>query len=231
MTARRALHGPRFSLFRGWWIAIAQNVAPRWFHARERRRYEEENRRLLSSSDLPTFALVGAPAGEVVAGEVVTRVLSASLVTRRAGLLRLRRVARGGVTQLCTTQPTPGGGELRITSERRRPDVETAPAGRERVLMIHNFLARSGISGDARVERREIELSPGMSYRLLTVSEDAWTPFRFVVDGEPQDSERITLGYNWLAIGTVADVAVAIEGHHFDPDRLELVRLDRGVSY
>ena len=224
MTARRVLHGLRLPLLRGWWIAIAQSVAPRWFHARMHRRHEEESRRLLSSSDLPTFALADASAGEAV-----TRVMSSSMVTRRAGPLRLRRVAYGGVKSLCTTQPTPGGGELRITSERRLPDIETAPEGGERVLMIHNFLARVGISGDARVERREIELSPGMSYPLFTVSEDAWMSFRFVVDGKPQDSERITLGDDWLALGAVDDVAVAIEGHHFDTDRLELVRLDRGV--
>jgi hypothetical protein len=94
--------------------------------------------------------------------------------------------------------------------------------------MIHNFLARLGISSDARVERREVELSPGKTYPLFTVSEDAWTSFGFVVDGESQDFERITLGDHWLAFGTIDDVAVAIEGHHFGPDRLELVRLDRG---
>jgi hypothetical protein len=95
--------------------------------------------------------------------------------------------------------------------------------------MIH-FLARLGISSDARVERREVELSPGKTCPLFTVSEDAWTSFGFVVDGEPQDFERITLGDHWLALGTIDDVAVAIEGHHFGPDRQELVRLDRGVS-
>jgi hypothetical protein len=60
---------------------------------------------------------------------------------------------------LCTSRPTPGGGgELRITSDRRRPDIESAPEGRDRALMIH-FLARLGISSDARVERREVEVT------------------------------------------------------------------------
>jgi hypothetical protein len=60
MTTRRVLRPPRFPLFRGWWIAIAQNVAPRWFHGREHH--------------FPTFALADAPAGAAV-----TRVVSASI--------------------------------------------------------------------------------------------------------------------------------------------------------
>jgi hypothetical protein len=68
-------------------------------------------------------------------------------------------------------QPTPGG-ELPVTGERQRPDIELALDGRDQVLMIHNFLARLGISSGARVERREVDLYQGKTYLLFTVSED-----------------------------------------------------------
>jgi len=96
--------------------------------------------------------------------------------------------------------------------------------------MIHNFLAGSGHSSDTDVEQREVEVTPGKTWPLLSVPEDAWRPLGIVVDGESQDFERIILGDHWLALGTIHDVVVAIEGHHFDPDPLDLVSLDRGQS-
>jgi len=129
---------------------------------------------------------------------------------------------------LRTVEQTPCGGELRVTSERRRHDLHAEPGDLQRALRVHNFLARLGpVADDARVAQREVALSPGQTYPLLTVSEEAWRPFEIVIDGEPQDFERITIDDHWLALGTVDDVGVAIEGHGFDPDPLELVRRDR----
>jgi hypothetical protein len=215
----------RFQLLHGWWIAIAQNVAPGRFHARERRRIEEDNRRVLSSSDIPTFALAGAPSTETATRVVLTG--WTGMRHKKAGILGLRRFAAGTVTSLHTTQPTPGSGELRVTSQRRRHDIQIE-GDFERALMIHNFLARLAFgAADTRVALREVALRPGQTSPLLTVSEDAWTPFQILINGEPQDFERTTIGDHWLAIGTVDDVDVAIAGHSFDPDGLELVRLDR----
>ncbi|MGD0084769.1 MAG: hypothetical protein ABSD78_16485 [Acidimicrobiales bacterium] len=214
---------PRFPVLHGWWIAIAQNVAPGRFHAREVRQVEEYNRRLLTSSDVPSFALAGTPSAATA-----TRVAQAGMRLRKAGPFGLRRFGDGAVTSLHTTQRTPGGGELRVTSERSRNDVERESDGPERALMIHNFLAFLGLPADhAGVALREVPFSPGRTWPLLTVSEDAWRPCEIVIDGEPHEFERITIGDHWLAIGTVDDVDIAVEGHGFDPDRLELVRLDR----
>jgi hypothetical protein len=224
MIRRGGLGRPRFPLLHGWWIAVAQNVAPRRFHARECRRHEEDNRRVLTSSDIPTFALAGSPSPET-ATSVVLKGMTAtrSKNARRWGLCRF---VGGVVTSLHTTQPTPGGGELEVTSQRRRTDIPIE-AGWDRALMIHNFLNRSGhATDDARVARREVALCPGQSYPLLSVSEDAWIPCRILINGEPEDFERTTIGDHWLALGTVDDVEVAIAGHSFDPHRLELVRLD-----
>jgi hypothetical protein len=224
MIRRGRMGRSRFPLLHGCWIAIAQNVAPRRFHARETRRIGENNGRLLTSSDIPTFALAGTPSTETATRVVFTG--WTGMRPKKTGLLGLRRFGAGAVTSLDTTQPTPGSGELRVTSQRRRRDIDIG-ADFDRALMIHNFLNRSGlIANDARVARREVALRPGQTYPLLTVSEDAWTPFQIVINGEPQDFERTMIGDHWLALGTVDDVDVAIAGHSFDPDRLELVRLD-----
>jgi hypothetical protein len=238
MTRKGLVRRPRINLPYGWWIAIAQNVAPRWFHPRERRRMEEHRRRLLTSSDLPTFALAGTASCETappVVGEVATaasettlRGFSGSMGIKKAGPFGSHPFAAGTVMSLHTAQHLPGGGELRFASHRRSDDLQTEPDDRQRALMIHNFLARLGLPAvDARVAWQEVDFSPGPKYVLLAVSEDAWRPFEIVIDGEPQDFERITIDDHWLALGTVDDVSVAIEGHSFDPDRLEFVRLDR----
>jgi hypothetical protein len=142
MIRRGPMGLARFQLLHGWWIAIAQNVAPGRFHARERRRIEEDNRRVLSSSDIPTFALAGAPSTETATRVVLTG--WTGMRHKKAGILGLRRFAAGTVTSLHTTQPTPGSGELRVTSQRRRHDIQIE-GDFERALMIHNFLGPVGL--------------------------------------------------------------------------------------
>jgi hypothetical protein len=210
----------RFPLLHGCWVAIAQNVAPRRFHARERRLHEEEQRRMLTSSNLPTFALAGTGPDEVK-----TRFVSGFGTVQMVGPLRRRR----GVvaSSLSTTQGTPGGGTLRFTSQ--RPSGEGIDEHR-RALLVHNFVASCGLAQDQLVERHNVTLLPGLSHDLLSVPGDAWSPHQVRVDGERYDFERATIGDHWLAIGLIDDAEVAIEGHSFDPEPLDLVRLDRPAS-
>jgi hypothetical protein len=51
-------------MLHGWWIAIVQNVAPKRFGSRQQRLHEEQQHRMLTASDIPTFAIAGTPAGD-----------------------------------------------------------------------------------------------------------------------------------------------------------------------
>jgi hypothetical protein len=222
MTRKSMIELPRFPLLGRWRIAIAQTLAPGWFHAREQCSIKEDNRRLLSSSDIPILAL--ATSSDGMATHLV-------LIGRRIGKARPSRLhgfTAGAVVSLHTVQQTPGGGEVQVTSERQRHDVQTQ-AGAEKALMNHNFLTRLSLpADDARLAQREMALVPGQTHPMFTASEDAWTPLedrhRRGATGlrAPHDREH------WLALGTVDHVEVAAAGHDFEPDRLELVRLDPG---
>jgi len=170
-----------------------------------------------TSSNIPTFALA-----DTTPDDVKTRVVSRFGTVEIVGSFRRRR----GIvaSSLSTTQGTPGGGTLRFTSQ--RPSGDGIDEHR-RALLVHNFLASCGLADDQRVERRQVTLAPALSPDLLSVPGDAWSPFGIRVDGEPHDFERVTVGDHWLAIGLIDDADVAIEGHSFDPEPLDLVRLDR----
>jgi hypothetical protein len=211
-------------LLGGWWIAIAQNVAPKRFHARESRRRAEEEQRMLASSS-PTFALVGVPVDEVP-----VHVVTALGTIKRSGPLGLRRHRDTVPTSLRTLQRIPGGGEVAITSERRHSDGGPRPGVAESRLAVHNFLAHAELADHPLVEKRDRTFSPGTTHSLLCVRDDAWFTSPVVIDNAPTNFERVTIDEHWLALGAVEDADIAIEGHRYDPSVLELVRLDRPVG-
>ncbi len=235
MTTGRVFRRPRFPVvhgwwwapvIQGWWTAIAQNVAPRRFHARVERRLQEDQRRMLASTDIPTFALAGDGSADTTTRIFVS---TGGIAMKRDGPFGLRRFRVHVAKSLCTSERTADGGDVSITSERQSRTFEVPPNLRERAHMIHHFLVRLDLpADDSRVERRTVDFPPGRAHPVLAVSEDLWSPFEIVLDGKLLAFERVMIDDHWLALGTVDDVAVAIEGHHFDPERLELVRLDRG---
>ncbi len=197
----------------GWWIAVAQNVAPKRFHAREQRRLLELRRQVLAESGMPTYGLAGVPVDNDPS-------LAGAIALGTVGSSGRRGPGQGTVTSLSTSQRTAGGGHVRCTSE-RRPGSDSD--GRQRAMLVHNFLARAGLVDDPRLERREVNFGGTRTHEVMSVPADLWRPFVVVIDGERHEFSRVTLGEDWLAIGALDDLDLAIEGHAFDADPLELV--------
>jgi hypothetical protein len=152
------------------------------------------------NDNLPTFGLVGNAPDSV-------------------------RAERVWMTLLSTTQPSPNGGRLRVTTWRVLVDPpETTEM--HRAVAIFNYLNRSGrVSffphGEVRFP------GSGRRYRLPSVPDDAWRPYKVAIDANGYNFKRVTFDDSWLALGIVDDFEVAIEAYGYDPLRLDLVRIDR----
>lgn len=211
----------RDPLLAGWWIAVAQNVAPKRFHARETRRLCEQRRQMLAESGMAIYSLAGVPVEDdrSDAGEVA---MMGGLAVAARGALGRRRASGVVVSSLSTSQRTPGGGQVRFTSYRHGSGTELDE--RQRAMLVHHFLTGAGVvDDDPRVERCEVSFTPSVSRQLIRVPDDAWSRYVVRVDGQQHPFKRVTFGEHWLALGVVNDVDLAIEGHGFDADPLELV--------
>jgi hypothetical protein len=213
----------RHPLLHGWWIAVAQNVAPRRFHAHEQRIRVQENREMLASCDIPTFALVGG-AGGLTPEHPEPQVAGGIGTVGEAGERGRRRPRHFSATTLTTAQETADGGWVRCTSH-RGSGVETDD--RQRSHLVHNFVARAGLADDPRVERRGVVLPAARMHDLLAVPENAWRPVAVTVGARRYEFEGVTIDRHWLALGEVDGVSVAIEGHGLDPVPLDLRRVAR----
>lgn len=152
LTCKRELHRPgagqdprrlpviptcrrRHPLLAGWWIVLAQNVAPKHFHARESLRAERRRQQMIASARGLAFDLQRRGR---LAGPAATTAASGGLMTAGGR----RRVGHGHgyevtVSSFSTTQRLPGG-ELRLTSWRR----SSAKTELHRREMLHqNFFA------------------------------------------------------------------------------------------
>ena len=138
-----------------------------------------------------------------------------------SGRFSARHLARSELTSLITTQPTPGGGILRVSTWRQLDGPPDA-ADWERALAIHNYLNRSGHGSS--FPQTAVPLS-GQSYDLLTIPYDSWVPVEIAVDEARYEFKRVTVEDSWLALGGIDDFEVAIAAYGYDPGRLELVKL------
>jgi hypothetical protein len=214
-------------MLHGWWIAIAQNVAPKRFGARQSRLMAERQQRILASCDLPTFALASTSADRDPDNPVDPRSLTGPMTLSGFGVGGRGRSGpsvasvASVASSISTTERVPGGGWLRFTSQRRCTGHDEL----QRALIVHNFLSAAELSGDRRVKLREFEVGP-RAHQVLAVPDDAWDLQMIVIDGEMTTFDSVIIDAHWLALGVIGDVDVAIEGHEVDPTTVELVRLD-----
>jgi len=171
----------------GWWIEIAQHVAPKRFQENERRRSEAENLQLAMACDLPIYGLVDERQGS---RDVTSGFWQASLGPGRRKARRVR-IDSAVVHEITAAHASSDGGRISVTTYRGggHNDAET-----ERARLLNNFLNSSLEPDDVleadRVDHRESR----RSFRLRTATPGAeWLGFEVLVDGELKHFDRLNV--------------------------------------
>jgi len=156
---------PRFRLY-GWWTAVAQNVAPRWFHARQKRLSDERRARIVAVGTTPAFGLADWP------GERSVHAAEVTWSTRRScPLRRHRRVGPIDVHEVGAHHTTSADKHLVVTTRRRIG--HEAWSDESRSMKVHQFLLTAGYrpSGTSRHRDRSSAVRRSWSARLGTTKE------------------------------------------------------------
>jgi hypothetical protein len=237
-------HRSRF--LRGWYVAVAQNLAPKRFHARESRIHREAQLRLLAQCDLPLY---GA-SGDWVASRRC-HVTSGVGRHRHGGPLGPSRLHQDDFVAMEIQAVHSGPNQRLSVSSRRQRNGVSWPED-ARWVEISNFLGSLRMAGDggelSAQERKAADearraLGGGPESRTHRIGEPAgatkpprefshdhraaitWTPFEVPVDDQQVQFQRFSIGDRWLALGTVGAVDIAVVAHRVKASNLALSRI------
>jgi hypothetical protein len=128
------------------------------------------------------------------------------------------------VDELTALHEAPDGGTLSVTSHRRgRPEVD-------RARLVNSFLSISWVIDHREPSKTDwrAELTPEVASRprlAASPSSAEWCAFEVRVDGAAARFERLSIAGHWLALGTMGEQPVSIEGHGLQTDDLSLLRV------
>jgi hypothetical protein len=213
-------------VFRGWWIAVAQNVAPKRFHRHEEQRAYAEALQLALECDLPLYGLVSAwDCDKYFSGG------SWFTLVQRGRLGGRSMVAGSRVVGEMSTMHRSPDRQLLVTTHRFNPLMTDAT---QRARLLNNFLAtESEPSAEPMPEPDEAPLPPGSRrLRLQTAPPGAeWLPFPVVIDGKAYTFERLSIPNAWLALGDVGDVALSLSSRAVELDEVALARIEDPAAW
>lgn len=199
---RLVLQPPRW-----WWLAIA--------HEHERRREAAQTLRLATECDVPMYGL-----GDEWQGSREARIGFCHASFRR-GWLGLRLQDGPLIVDELRAYHEAEGKTLIVTSHREGEEVDTA-------RLVNNFLSISWVIDQrqpASTESEDDERAPSRSRPASSTLDRDWRAFEVRVDGAPARFQRLSMAGHWLALGTMNDHLVSIEGHGVVAEDLRLSRV------